>query len=114
MNYLAPEVIDCKPATFKSDIWSTFVVIYTLCQHRFPFDGDNYLKVRKQINNIKLSYQFSQRNWNHVSKDGKEFLWKGLQVNPASRPTAAQALKHQWLKKKKDAPLLKMNRILIN
>lgn len=30
MNYIAPEVLDFKPATNKSDVWSACVVIYSL------------------------------------------------------------------------------------
>ena len=54
MNYIAPEVLDYKPGTAASDIWSTMVVIYTLFVALLPFDGDSYSKVRAQIDQINI------------------------------------------------------------
>lgn len=34
----------------------------------------------------------------HLSDDGKDFVWQCLQRNPLHRPTAAQLLEHRFVK----------------
>ncbi len=37
--YLAPEIIENKPYSFKGDIWSMGIVLYELCKKKFHFDA---------------------------------------------------------------------------
>ena len=39
--YLSPEIIENRPYSFKSDIWSLGVMLYELCTLRPPFEGHN-------------------------------------------------------------------------
>lgn len=39
--YLAPEIIESKPYSFKGDIWSMGVVLYELCKKKQPFDANS-------------------------------------------------------------------------
>jgi len=39
--YLSPEIIQGRPYSFKSDIWSLGVMFYELCALKPPFDGTN-------------------------------------------------------------------------
>lgn len=39
--YLSPEIIENKPYTGKSDIWSLGVILYELCMLKPPFDADS-------------------------------------------------------------------------
>jgi len=42
-------------------------------------------------------YKFPKQYWSSVSDDAKNFITSLLQVNPAQRPTCAEALQHKWL-----------------
>jgi len=39
--YLSPEIIEGRPYSFKSDIWSLGVMLYELCALRPPFEGSS-------------------------------------------------------------------------
>jgi len=39
--YFSPELVDNKPYSFKSDIWSLGVILFELCALKYPFNGEN-------------------------------------------------------------------------
>lgn len=39
--YLAPELIENQPYSFKGDIWSMGVVLYEMCAKKPPFDANS-------------------------------------------------------------------------
>ena len=39
--YLSPEIIEGRPYSFKSDIWSLGVMLYEMCALRPPFEGSS-------------------------------------------------------------------------
>ena len=39
--YLSPEIIEGRPYSFKSDIWSIGVMLYEMCALKPPFEGLN-------------------------------------------------------------------------
>lgn len=47
--YLSPEIIEGRPYSFKSDIWSLGVMLYELCALRPPFEGANMRALSMQI-----------------------------------------------------------------
>lgn len=42
-------------------------------------------------------YSFFSPDWDVISSEAKSFISALLTVDPQSRPTAAQALQHQWI-----------------
>jgi serine/threonine protein kinase len=47
---------------------------------------------------IKLGkYEFHEQYWSAVSDEAKDFISKLLQIDPAHRFTADQALCHPWV-----------------
>jgi NIMA (never in mitosis gene a)-related kinase len=46
--YISPEIVENKPYSFKTDIWSLGVILYEMCALKPPFDGNSlpYLAMR--------------------------------------------------------------------
>lgn len=59
MNYIAPEVLDFRPGSYKADVWSACVVIYALLQAVLPFDGVTHDQVRNQIFSMDMNVEFN-------------------------------------------------------
>jgi NIMA (never in mitosis gene a)-related kinase 1/4/5 len=47
--YLSPEIIEGRPYSFKSDIWSLGVMLYEMCALRPPFEGSSMHYLSLQI-----------------------------------------------------------------
>ncbi len=39
--YLSPEIVENRPYSFKSDVWSLGVILYELCALKPPFTADS-------------------------------------------------------------------------
>lgn len=85
--YLSPEIVENRPYSFKSDVWSLGVILYELCSLRPPFDAQSVpqlmLKIAKGLYNPIPS---------HFSKDVKGLVTAMLNTDPAKRPTVNQIL----------------------
>lgn len=100
MNYVAPEIIDYRPATAESDIWSMSIIIYSLFQARLPFDGQSHEDVQRQIQSTDMKENLNSERWQQISPEARDFLWQGLQVLPYKRPSAEALLNHKWMESK--------------
>lgn len=85
--YLSPEIIESKPYSFKSDIWSLGVVLYELCALKPPFVSDSLSFLALKI--VRGQYQPIP---NHYTKDMKNLVYSLLVVDPAKRPSIKQIL----------------------
>lgn len=85
--YLSPEIIENKPYSYKSDIWSMGVVLYELCMLTPPFNGTSLQYLALKI--VKGSYTPISGNY---SKELKNLVADMLNLDPSKRPSADQIL----------------------
>ena len=52
--YISPEIVENKPYSFKTDIWSLGVILYEMCALKPPFDANNITALAMRI--IKGKY----------------------------------------------------------
>lgn len=60
-----------------------------------PFASDNAEETYRKL--IKAQYNFDGPVWDEVSKNGKNFVRRLLQLDPAQRMTVDEAMKHYWI-----------------
>lgn len=94
-GYVAPEVLKKKGYGVGVDMWSTGVILYILLCGFPPFYEENRDKLFRKI--MKADYNFPSPHWDSISTDAKHMVASMLDVNPASRPSITEALKHKWM-----------------
>lgn len=86
--YLSPEIVEGRPYSFKSDVWSLGVLLYELCTLRPPFDGNSIRQLG--VNICRGTYPPLPSQF---SKDLKGLVSMQLTLDPNKRPTVGQMLK---------------------
>lgn len=86
--YLSPEIIEGRPYSFKSDIWSLGVLLYELCALRPPFEGASMHYLSVQI--VRGKYPALPA---HFSRELKTLVSQLLQVDVRKRLSITQLLK---------------------
>jgi calcium/calmodulin-dependent protein kinase I len=94
-GYVAPEVLNRTPYSYKVDVWSLGVITYITCCGfpPFPLDmqADSVAKVKS------ADYSFPSPYWDSQSEDCKDFIKKMIVMNPEERASMEQVLAHPWL-----------------
>ncbi|KAG8933014.1 hypothetical protein FRC03_008634 [Tulasnella sp. 419] len=94
-GYVAPEVLNSKGHGKPVDIWSVGIITYVLLCGYPPFRSEDPAELVAET--TRGNIQFHDRFWKNVSDEAKGFVKTLLNVDPANRPTADQALKEHWL-----------------
>ena len=85
--YLSPEIVQGKPYSFKSDIWSLGVLLYEICALKMPFEANNI---------PLLSLKIFKGNYNSLPNcfsSGLRSLVKSmLMVDQSKRPNINEIL----------------------
>ncbi|GMH61681.1 hypothetical protein TrRE_jg9283, partial [Triparma retinervis] len=84
--YTAPEVELGGGYGTKVDVWSLGVVLYILLCGFPPFEDGEYHDV-----------EFPESHWSDISPAAKDFVRQLLLVDDKSRPTASDAMMHEWI-----------------
>ncbi|KAK8840390.1 hypothetical protein M9Y10_000707 [Tritrichomonas musculus] len=91
--YLSPEAIDASQSYdgFASDIWSCGVVLYRMLTGELPYKKARTMtQLRDLIHSVKFELD------DEFSASASDLLSKMTQKDPTKRPTAEDALHHNW------------------
>lgn len=94
-NWMAPEVIELKGASTKSDIWSLGCTVIELLTGRPPYS--------EITNSMSVMFRIVEDDMPPLPEGCSEllqdFLEQCFHKNPARRPSAELLCEHMWLKK---------------
>jgi len=90
--YMSPELMENKPYSFKSDVWSVGCILYELCALEYAFKGVNIIDLMSKVLNsspepIPKCY----------SKNLQQLISFILEKEPVNRPTIEQLSNHAHL-----------------
>lgn len=91
--WMAPEVIKGSGYGLAADIWSLGCTVLEMLTSQLPYYP---LECMQAVYRIGKSIPPDVPD--SLSKDARDFILQCLQVNPSSRPTAAQLLDHSFVK----------------
>ncbi len=94
--YAPPEVFREQHTSQKMDVWATGIVTYILLCGQPPFESDDHLMTKLEF--LAHASGGDVKNiWDDVSEEAKSFVRGLLNPDVDKRPTAAAALKHEWM-----------------
>ena len=100
-SYMAPEILDFlnsyKPGsdyTDAVDIWSTGCIVYRLITGVVPFPRSTSLM---KYCEDKSLFPYDALFDSGIKSEGSKFLRQLLVAKPSARPSATQALNHNWI-----------------
>jgi serine/threonine protein kinase len=76
-------------------MWSIGVILFVLLSGTLPFNESNDTATLGLI--VKGSFAFAAPQWLNISSSVKDLICQLLTLNPLKRPTADQALQHDWM-----------------
>ena len=97
-SYVAPEVLQEKPYSFKVDLFAIGIISYLLLAGFLPFDDENSEKeIARQT--VYDPTPYPKKIWDKISSEAKMFVDNLLDKNPDKRMNLEEVLKHPWLNK---------------
>jgi len=92
-EYVAPEVLECKPYDKACDLWSVGVITYVLLTGCFPFWDKNNAVLYEKIRRSEYGWPTGLE----ISAEAKDLIRHLIERSPEKRYTAEQALQHPWV-----------------
>jgi len=95
-GYLAPEMLQRRDYSRAVDTWALGVIVFVLLCGCLPFDDDSQTVPSDDLVRARFVLRFPR--WaKTLSPSAKDLLSHLLDVNPRTRYTAEQALRHPWV-----------------
>jgi len=94
--FVPPEILMKKPYDQRCDMWSCGCIVYLLLGGVLPFMGRTQKELFRKI--VAGNYEIDEESFVGVSEDARDLIQKLLVTDPDNRMSAAEALKHPWLK----------------
>ncbi|THH04332.1 hypothetical protein EW145_g5608 [Phellinidium pouzarii] len=94
-DYSPPEIFTHEGHGPKLDIWAVGVIAHVILSGMMPFSHQNLIDLERSIMRCELA--FSGHYWENVSDTAKDFVSTLIHAEQKTRPTATQALAHEWL-----------------
>lgn len=91
---MAPEIFQKVGYSYKADMFSLGSVFFNLLTGRFLFSAPNNQDLL--IKNIKCEIAYISKYLLNITPQCKDLLLKMLQADPDNRPSAHEALSHEW------------------
>jgi len=98
--FVSPEILMRKGYDQQSDMWSVGCIVFLLLSGNLPFMGRSQKELFRKI--VAGKYDFEDDEWKDVSEQAKDLVTKMLVLDPSKRITAAEAVRHEWLKASRD------------
>ncbi|XP_072987559.1 mitogen-activated protein kinase kinase kinase 1-like [Typha latifolia] len=92
--WMAPEVAKTRPYGPPADIWSLGCTVLEMLTRRVPYPDVEWAQAL-----FKIGRGERPPIPNSLTRDARDFIQQCVQVNPDDRPSAAQLLKHPFLKR---------------
>eukprot|EP00727_Mastigamoeba_balamuthi_P000103 m51a1_g1009 putative myosin light chain kinase (408) ;mRNA; f:595525-597322 len=95
-SYVAPEVLQCLPYTIQCDMWSLGVLLFAMLSGQLPFAAESTREIYEVI--MRGLFFFEGAVWESISSTAKDLIEKLLVVDASRRISAAECLRHEWLR----------------
>lgn len=92
---MAPEVLDQREQTEKTDVWCLGILLYEMVVGKTPYPTKNQKSKLEMIKNEPLNFP---ENLN-IPEDLKSMILFMIKENPLERPSLPEVLKHPWILK---------------
>ena len=91
--YLSPEIVQDKPYSFKSDIWSLGILLYEMTMLKMPFEASSLPMLSLKI--VRGNYSPIAST---VSRELKQLIQCLIQVEIKNRPSIYEILRNNLIK----------------
>lgn len=89
-NFISPEILERKPHSFASDVWSLGCLMFTLLVGVSPFEGNHFSNTLDNVSRVDYSIPAS------VGAAAKDLISRMLQRDPVKRIRPQDILRHSF------------------
>ena len=91
-GFAAPEILRGDVmSSLASDVWSLGIILYILLSGKMPFNAKDTMGI------LDGEVTFPHQQWELVSSEAQNLIFRMLAKNPDDRLTAGEVLQHPWM-----------------